>query len=134
MRSLEEKKEATRKNRFKNYQQSCRLEGFTTKSGHRLVANKFVLGEYYYLSWFGRPPVACQFIQVTKCGYNFLNLETHQCVLKSHLYVPKKMRDKYSGPQKFLYTLEQLRFMSHEEAKAWTIAYYKRQGKGSTND
>lgn len=31
----------------------------------------------------------CQFIQPTKCGFNFLNLNTNKCILKHHLYPSK---------------------------------------------
>lgn len=31
----------------------------------------------------------CKFIQPTKCGFNFLNLDTNKCILKHHLYLSK---------------------------------------------
>jgi hypothetical protein len=31
----------------------------------------------------------CKFIQPTKCGFNFLNLNTNKCILRKHLYIVK---------------------------------------------
>ncbi len=38
----------------------------------------------------------CRFIKTTKCGYNFLNLETSKCVFNRHLY-PSKYDNHKSG-------------------------------------
>ena len=31
----------------------------------------------------------CKFIQPTKCGFNFLNINTNKCILRHHLYKSK---------------------------------------------
>lgn len=52
-----------------------------------------------YVVWFGykdNDKLRCKFIQVTKCGFNFLNLETNKCILKQHLY-PSKCSNHKSG-------------------------------------
>jgi hypothetical protein len=51
------------------------------------------LGEHYHiLTW--RGVVICQFIKVTKCGFNFLNIDTSKCILYRHLY-PSKTNGKF---------------------------------------
>ena len=49
------------------------------------------LGGNYILMWSGNigKQLRCRLIQPTEKGYNFLNLDTHKCVLKRHLY-PRK--------------------------------------------
>ena len=45
----------------------------------------FTLGEEYWVKW-GRKWVLCRFIKVTRKGFNLLNLETHKCLVRHHLY------------------------------------------------
>ncbi len=47
------------------------------------------LGDEYFI-YARNGGIRCQFIKVTPCGYNFLNLDTSKCVLKKHLYPSKK--------------------------------------------
>ena len=49
------------------------------------------LGKEYLLSTYYLPKIHCKFIKVTRCGYNFLNLETNKCILNRHLYPSKKI-------------------------------------------
>ena len=49
------------------------------------------LGKEYLLSTYYLPKTRCKFIKVTRCGYNFLNLETNKCILNRHLYPSKKI-------------------------------------------
>lgn len=57
---------------------------------------KLKLGEYYVV-WFDyKNKIMCKFIQPTKCGFNFLNLNTNKCVLPHHLY-PNKHENHLSG-------------------------------------
>jgi hypothetical protein len=60
----------------------------------------FELGKYYELTWDGRYGFIGRFIQVTRCGYNFLNEETNRCILASHLYIPKKFKAESSEDKK----------------------------------
>ena len=53
--------------------------------------HKFELGKYYLLQY-GINAYIGKLIKVTKCGYNFLNEETNCCLLKTHLYIPKKYK------------------------------------------
>ena len=43
----------------------------------------FTLGEEYKVGWRGN---ICKFIKVTPKGFNLLDLKTHKCILKKHLY------------------------------------------------
>ncbi len=57
---------------------------------------KLKLGTHYVL-WYGvRNKMMCKFIRPTKCGFNFLNLNTNKCVLSRHLY-PSKCENHESG-------------------------------------
>lgn len=47
------------------------------------------LGAKYVVSMFGNRVMHCQLIQPTPKGYNFLNLQTHKCILKHHIYPSK---------------------------------------------
>jgi hypothetical protein len=50
---------------------------------------KLKLGKHYVI-WFGyKNKMMCKFIQPTKCGFNFLNLDTNKCILRQHLYPSK---------------------------------------------
>jgi hypothetical protein len=55
-----------------------------------------------YLVYFDshRPenPRFCRFIQVTRKGFNLLDLQTSKCILKKHLYV-KNMQGREIPPQ-----------------------------------
>ena len=61
-------------------------------NGHYFDNMKLELGGLYYLSFFGRRAVKTRFIQPTPKGFNFLNLQTHKCVLRHHLYPSKYMK------------------------------------------
>jgi hypothetical protein len=63
----------------------------------RRLPRQFKLGKYYaiWYSPFGKPRI-CKFIQPTKCGFNFLDLNTNKCILKQHIY-PSKCKDHESG-------------------------------------
>ena len=50
-------------------------------------ARELVLGEFYCFSWWGsHTSRRCKFIKVTRKGFNFLDVETNQCILKTHIY------------------------------------------------
>ena len=57
---------------------------------------KLKLGKHYIVSWGWKNKMVCKFIQPTKCGFNFLNLETNKCILKNHVY-PSKCENHQSG-------------------------------------
>ncbi len=117
-------------NKSRNYKHSLGLEGLVfTKHGVDFYGKKFTLGEVYYLQFRRHKPMRCEFIQVTQFGYNFLNLDTHRCVLKRHLYVPPKLRDKYDGEDKYVYTVGQLSVVNVKEAKQWVIDKYNQKEK-----
>ena len=65
---------------------------------HALKLQPLQLGRHYIVYWqnYGgwKRKMVCKFIQPTKCGYNFLNLETNKCVLPRHLYPSKKHPDQ----------------------------------------
>lgn len=137
----DEKKELHRKKRFDNYVASCALEGmgkpqlhFTTKYGINLKGVKLVLGEMYHIAWGGRMGVICKLIQVTPYGYNLLNLDTNRCILDRHLYVPKKLRDKFPDEEKFFITSDHLQFITPQEHKQRVIEYYKWKAKKDSRD
>lgn len=50
---------------------------------------KLELGKNYYVGFSYKDIVKCKFIQTTKSGFNFLNLQTNKCILKHHLYRSK---------------------------------------------
>lgn len=50
---------------------------------------KLELGTFYIVSFGYKNKFVCKFIQPTKCGFNFLNLNTNKCILKNHLYRSK---------------------------------------------
>ncbi len=54
---------------------------------------KLELGKTYWVSLFNRPLVECQFIQTTPKGFNLLDVNTSKCVLKPHLYHPKRLNE-----------------------------------------
>ena len=99
----------------------------TVKRGSHIYTYKrrdFVLGETYYLQWYNYLPMKCKFIQVTRCGYNFLNEETNKCILKHHLYVPKKIQNYIDNNTKILYIFEDLYVLPPIIAES-IIAYKK---------
>ncbi len=61
---------------------------------------KLEIGKHYVLYFSlgngAKYKMLCKFIQVTKCGFNFLNLDTNKCVLKHHLYKIKKNTNYFS--------------------------------------
>jgi len=56
-----------------------------------LVLREFYLGSLYSIG--SKRPIICKFIKVTPKGFNFLNIETSQCIMKRHLYA-RNMKDK----------------------------------------
>lgn len=51
------------------------------------------LGKFYTIKYNGlysKKHTVVQFIKPTKKGFNFLNLNTHKCILKHHIYPCKK--------------------------------------------
>ncbi len=67
---------------------------------------KLKLGKHYVVSWHYNNKTICKFIQVTKCGYNFLNLDTNKCILKNHVYLStceKHSDDTYFWINKNMY-------------------------------
>lgn len=44
------------------------------------------LGKHYISTFYRNKSIIVKFIKVTKCGYNFLNINTNECILKQHLY------------------------------------------------
>ena len=68
---------------------------------YKRIPKKLKLGETYrvYFPW-GKT-YKCKFIQPTKCGYNFLDMDTNKCILKRHLY-PSKAENHKSGDWFFI--------------------------------
>ena len=61
---------------------------FGKYSGNRisLIKRKIKLGQLFLYSSFGKVRT-CKFIKVTRKGFNFLDIETNQCILKKrHVY------------------------------------------------
>lgn len=50
---------------------------------------KLKLGVDYMVGWEYNKQEKCRFIKPTRCGFNFLNLSTNECILKQHLYKSK---------------------------------------------
>jgi hypothetical protein len=64
--------------------------------GIKRQPKKLKLGKHYTV-WFGyKNKMTCRFIQPTKYGFNFLNLDTNKCILKQHLY-PSKCENHSPG-------------------------------------
>lgn len=63
----------------------------------RRIPRQLKLGKHYAVHYapFGKIYI-CKFIQPTKCGFNFLDLDTNKCILKHHLY-PSKCENHESG-------------------------------------
>ena len=47
---------------------------------------KLELGKHYITTFHRNKPIIVKFIKVTKCGYNFLDLNTDICILKRLIY------------------------------------------------
>lgn len=60
------------------------------------LPQKLKLGKHYVVSFGYKKLIMCKFIQPTKCGFNFLNLDTNKCILGKHLY-PSKCENHLSG-------------------------------------
>lgn len=56
---------------------------------YKRLPRKFELGRIYNIRFGHGNSVNCKFIKVTRKGYNFVNISTHKCVLKHHLYPSK---------------------------------------------
>jgi hypothetical protein len=60
------------------------------------IPKKLRLGNNYII-WFDyKNKMVCKFIQPTRCGFNFLNLDSNKCILPHHLY-PSKSENHKSG-------------------------------------
>lgn len=82
---------------------------FKTKTGIILHGVNLELGERYSIVYGGRGKfINVKLIQVTPFGYNFLDEETNRCILKQHLYVPLKIREKYNTNKKFFLISDKL--------------------------
>ena len=46
-------------------------------------------GSHYIVYYNYNNKMTCKFIQPTRCGFNFLDLNTNKCILKQHLYPSK---------------------------------------------
>lgn len=53
------------------------------------IPRKLELGKDYLVYYTYKKKMNCRFIQPTKCGFNFLDLETNKCILPKHLYPSK---------------------------------------------
>lgn len=66
------------------------------KYDYKRCPKNLKLGKHYII-WFGyKRKIVCKFIQPTKYGFNFLNLDTSKCILRRHLY-PSKCENHLSG-------------------------------------
>lgn len=54
---------------------------------------KLILGNIYRVS-VGDKYTPCTFIKVTEKGFNFLNLETYECVFRNHFYKGRSETNK----------------------------------------
>ena len=53
------------------------------------IPKKLKLGKHYAVWFVYKNKMMCKFIQTTKCGFNFLNLDTNKCILSQHIYPSK---------------------------------------------
>ena len=60
---------------------------FAFISGFRVYTKKLTLGHLYV----SRNEIV-KFIQVTRKGFNLLNIKTNKCILRGHAYCPKWSR------------------------------------------
>jgi len=57
---------------------------------HKRKPVKLILGQTYYMRVSYYPQyIKVRLIRPTQKGFNFLNLSTHKCMLKQHLYKSK---------------------------------------------
>jgi len=66
------------------------MNNYYIKEKPKRRPREFILGKYYKI----RPAsysyyIITQLIRPTQKGFNFLNIKTHKCVLKNHLYKSK---------------------------------------------
>jgi hypothetical protein len=64
---------------------------FTTKNGLYAKIVQLELGKEYKLFRYSNPK-RYRFIKVTRCGYNFLDIEKHKCVSRTHFYPVKNTK------------------------------------------
>ena len=69
--------------RYKNYIDRYYLEVLDRKS------IELIVGKHYIVNLGKKNFEICKFIQTTKHGFNFLNLDTNKCFLKRHIYQNK---------------------------------------------
>jgi hypothetical protein len=65
------------------------------------IPRKLKLGQDYIIYYYTNKKI-CKFIQPKRCDFNFLNLKTHKCELKQHLY-PSKCKNHSSGDWYYIY-------------------------------
>lgn len=71
-------------------------------TAQRRIPHKLELGKEYIIRFNNRNGIHCKLIKPTRCGYNFLNLQTSKCILtRSHIY-PSKCENHESGDWFFL--------------------------------
>lgn len=60
------------------------------KFTHKRLPYKYKLGQVYKMRVkFSKYYITVKLIRPTPKGFNFLNIDTHKCVLKNHLYKSK---------------------------------------------
>jgi len=69
------------------------------KIGIKLQEIELELGKVYSIRW-SRDIIEVKLIQVTEFGFNFLYEKENRCILKRHLYMPIKYREKYKEKEK----------------------------------
>jgi hypothetical protein len=79
------------------------------------------LGEYYYIHY-KKDKIKVKLIQVTEFGYNLLNEETNCCILKRHMYVPKKYRENFKKENKIFFISD--KFVLYKNIKGIDNEYY----------
>jgi hypothetical protein len=63
---------------------------------------KLKLGQDYIISWPSGKNMNCKLIQPTNKGYNFLNIDTHKCIMNNHMYPDKNyLNKKYANIKMF---------------------------------
>lgn len=67
---------------------------------HRRKLTQLELGKDYIIWWgpndmkYASNISICKFIQPTRCGFNFLDMNTSKCILPRHLYPTKQSKGK----------------------------------------
>jgi hypothetical protein len=69
------------------------------KIGIKLQEIELELGKIYSIRW-SRRIIEVKLIQVTEFGFNFLHEKENRCILRRHLYMPTKYREKYNVKEK----------------------------------